>query len=235
MPLTSHNSLPFQVGGSPTRFEATYTAIQRMVGKNGYSIDDDEIESLWRQAKADALAALGTFDERATMQASPLTATDHIPLYEESLGIVADTSMSDEQRRNIIVPDYTGTPEAWTSGLNESLQRIDTLASILSRPWVNSGTCQISRWYQPFDGTDPYDPNGTRIATSYPNVSDMHSVIVQYDIGNYSAPNREQQRKASQMINHLYEACPAWVDIRLVYAIGFSLDRSRLDATGFGT
>jgi hypothetical protein len=206
-----------------------------MVGTNGYSTDDDEIESLWRQAKADALAALGTFDERAALQASPETATDHIPLYEEMLGIVADTSLSDEQRRNIIVPDYTGVPEAWTLGLNDQLHRIDPSASVLQRPWENSGSCQIGRWYQPFDGTDRYDPDGTRVATSFPNVSDMHSVIVHYDIGQYSAPNREHQRKASLMLDQLYEVCPAWVDIHIIYSIGFFLDRSRLDATGFGT
>lgn len=235
MPLASGNSLPFQVGGSPTRFESTYTAMQRMVGRNGYSTNDDEIEALWRQAKSDALAALGTFDERAAMQASPETATDYIPVYEEILGITIDTERSDQQRRDVIVPDYTGVPEAWTTGLNEAIARIDTLASVLFRPWRNSGTCQIGRWYEPFDGSDPYDASGSRNSTAWPNVSDMHTVIVKYDIGSGVAPNREQLRKAIQIQNHLNEVCPSWVDFHLIYSTGFILDRSLLDATGFGS
>lgn len=234
MSLASGNSLPFQVGGSPSRFESTYTAMQRMVGRNGYASDDNEIEALWRQAKADALAALGTFDERAALQASPESATDYIPVYEEILGITVDTNLSDQQRRNVIVPDYTGVPESWTSGLNDAIHRIEPLASVLVRPWINSGSCQIGRWYEPFDGSDTYDSSGQRNATSWPNVSDAHSVIVKYDIGEGVAPNREQQRKAIQIQSHLNGVCPAWVDFHIVYSIGFELDTSLLDATGFG-
>ena len=236
MPLASGNSVPFQAGGSPTRFESTYVAIQRIVGKNGYSTNDDEIESLWRQAKADALAAIGTFDERAAMQASPETATDHIPLYESMLGITTDTERSDQQRRDVIVPDYTGVPEAWTLGLDSALERIDPLITILPRPWLNSGTCQIGRWYEPLNGvSDLYDPGGPRKATAYPNVSDMHSVIIKYDIGGGVVPNREQQRKLNQAIAHVNEVCPSWIAIQSVYSTGFFLDVSLLDATGFGT
>jgi hypothetical protein len=209
--------------------------MQRIVGRNGYSTDDDEIEALWRQAKADALAALGTFDERAAMQASPETATDYISVYEEILGITIDTEQSDQQRRDVIVPDYTGIPESWTSGIDRAIKLIDTLASVLHRPWINSGSCQIGRWYEPFDGTDTYDALGFRAATSWPNVSDMHSVIVLYDIGSGAVPNREQQRKALQIQDHLNEVCPAWVDFHIVYSTGFVLDLSRLDATGFGS
>jgi hypothetical protein len=234
MPLASGNSLPFQVGGSPSRFESTYSAMQRMVGRNGYASDDDEIEALWRQAKADALAALGTFDERAALQASPETATDYVSVYEEILGITVDTDLSEQQRRDVIVPDYTGVPEAWTLGLNDAIHRIDPIASILVRPWINSGTCQIGRWYEPFDGSDTYDSSGQRNSTSWPNVSDAHSVIVKYDLGQGVAPNREQQRKTIQIQNHLNEVCPSWVDFHVIYSIGFELDTSLLDTTGFG-
>jgi len=226
-----------QVGGSPTRFEKSYAALQRMVGRNGFSTDDDEIESLWRQAKADAMAALETFDERAALQASPALATDHIPLYEEQLGIESDPNRPDQQRRDIIVPDYTGVPEAWTSGLVQALQKFDNIANVRTRLWENSGACQIGRWYEPFDPTssNDYETGGDRKGTSYPNVSDMHTVIVEYDIGNGVAPSRDQLRKSQQMRAHLNEVCPAWVDHHLVYAVGFILDQSLLDATAFGT
>lgn len=235
MPLGSGNSIPFQVGGSPTRFESTYAAMQRIVGRNGYSTDETEIEALWRQAKVDALTVLGTFDERAAMQASPETATDFISVYEEILGINIDPERSDQQRRNVIIPDYTGVPEAWTAGLNEAIARIDQSASVLFRPWVNSGTTQIGRWYESNDGLDPYDSSGPRTATSWPNTSDMHTVIVKYEIGAGVAPNREQLRKVAQIQNHLNDVCPSWVDFHVIYSIGFTLDLSLLDATGFGS
>lgn len=225
-----------QVGGSPTRFEKAYSALQRMVGRNGYATDDDEIEALWRMAKADAMAALETFDERAALQASPALASDHIPLYEETLGLATDPLLSDQERRDIIVPDYTGVPEAWTVGLNEALQRFDPLAAVQTRLWRNSGACQIGRWYEPFSPTaeNTYDQNGNRVATSWPNVSDMHTVIVLYDLGNGVEPTRDQLRKAEQMRGHLNEVCPGWVDFHLVHSIGFILDQSLLDATAFG-
>jgi len=226
-----------QVGGSPTRFEKSYSALQRMVGRNGFSTDDDEIEALWRQAKADAMAALESFDERATMQASPITATDHIPLFEEALGLASDTQLADQQRRDIIVPDYTGVPEAWTAGLDSALQRIDPAAGVRTRSWANGGACMIGRWYEPFDPSpeDTYDQDGDRKATAWPNPSDLHSVIVDYSIGNGVVPNREQLRRAEQMRGHLNEVCPSWVEHHVIFAVGFILDQSRLDATGFGT
>ena len=224
-----------QVGGSPSRFESTHTALQRIVGRNGYSTDEDEIEALWRMAKADALTALGTFDERAAMQASPETATDFISAYEEILGIDVDTERSDQQRRNVIVPDYTGVPEAWTSGLNEAIARIEPTASILHRPWDNSGTTQIGRWYEPMNGSDSYDEGNVRIATEWPNVSDMNTVIVKYELGAGVVPSREQLRKTIQIQNHLNDVIPSWIDFHIIYSVGFTLDLSRLDATGFGS
>lgn len=235
MPLGSGNSVPFQAGGSPTRFEASYTSLQRLVGSTSYAKDDDELEALWRAAKADAMACIGSFDERAALQASPETATDYISAYEEILGITTDESLSDQERRNIIVPDYTGVPEAWTSALNTAIQRVDTQASVLVRPWSNSSTCQLGRWYEPFDGSDSYDQNGNRIATAWPNYSDAETVIVKYDIGNGVVPNREQLRRSSQIAKHLNEVCPSDVDFHIIYAVGFTLDLSRLDATAFGS
>lgn len=237
MPLGCGNSLPMQVGGSPSRFEKAYAALQRMVGVYGYSTDDDEIEAMWRASKAHAMATFESFDERAAYQAIPEYATDHIPLYEESLGIETDTSLSDEQRREIIVPDYTGVPETWTSALEEALQRIDSLASIRTRTWANAGACQIGRWYEPYEvssGTT-YDANGDRTNTAWPNPSDMHSVIIEYSLGSGVVPNREQLRKTEEMLAHTIEVCPAWNEVHVIYATGFILDQSLLDATAFGT
>jgi hypothetical protein len=208
-----------------------------MVGRNGFSTDDSEIESLWRQAKADALAALETCDERAALQAFPQRATDFIPVYEEILGIESDPTIPDQQRRDTIVPDYTGVPEAWTSALLVALQRIDPTVTIYNRAWVNAGACMIGRAYAPLDPGDPaiYDDAGVRLNTVWPNPSDAHTLIISYPLDNGAPPNREQQRLVRQMLSHAKEVCPAWVEFHVVYAVGFSLDLSRLDATAFGT
>lgn len=235
MPTGSHNSLPFQVGGGPTRFESTYNSMQRMVGDNGHSTDDESLESLWRQAKSDALALFSTFDERAALQAFPDKATDHIPLYEVALGIPTDETLSDQDRRNQIVPEYTGTPEAWTVALQEHIDRIDPIAKILFRPWDSSGSCMISRWYGPMTGEfDSYDLLGSRKATSFPNTSDIHTVIVKYGIGNGIRPTPEHQRRTNRILDRLNKTCPSWVDFHVIYATGFFLDESLLDTTGFG-
>lgn len=237
MPLANKNPLPFKCGGSPTRFEKAYAVIRRMVGRNGYADDDDEIEAQWRQAKAYALANIASQDERAARQISPDYATDHIPLFEEMLGIPSDDTLSDEQRRQRIVPDYVSVPEAWTESLVAQLKAIDPLAEIITRPWATAATTQIGRWYEEFTpiAGKEYDDVGARKATAYPSFSDMHEVLVQYDLGNAVAPNREQDRKTLLMQELLNDTIPAWVSFRIIYTTTFSLDSSLLDFTGFGT
>jgi len=226
-----------QVGGSPTPYEKAYSVLKRMVGRNGASVDEDGLEAGWRQAKAEAMACLESFDERAALQVSPLTATDHIPLFEETLGLESDPTLSDQQRRNLITPKYTGTPEAWSYALSEWLQSIDPLISLRVQTWNHSGACQIGRWYEPFNPSveDTYDKNGTRVATAWPNTSDMHRVLVDFNLGSGVLPNRDQLRKTEQVREHLNNVCPAWVDHQISYATEFILDEALLDATAFGT
>lgn len=234
MPLGCGNSLPLQVGGSPTRFEKSYAVLQRMVGRNGYSANDDEIEALWRQAKADAMACLETFDERAAMQATPLTATDHLPLYEAEQGLLTDKLTAQQQRREAVVTRYRATPEPWTSGLLSALRQIEPSVEIITRPWANTTTTQAGRWYAPFEPTPSNDYGGGRAGTSFPNFSDAHEVLVHFPIANGFVPSNDQLRRVSQMRDTLYEVCPGWVNYRIIHSIGFILDESRLDATAFG-
>lgn len=235
MPLGCGNSLPLQVGGSPTRFEKAYTALQRMVGKNGYSTDDNEIEALWRQAKADAMACLETFDERAALQASPLSATDHIPLYENEQKIVGSDRQPDEDRRQAIATSMRTTPESWTDGLLSTLRAIEPNVEILMLPWENLTTTQAGRWYAPFEPTPNDDFGGGRLGTQWPSFSDAYRVIVHMPLSNGAAPNVEQRRKVSQIQTTLYDVVPGWHDFRVIHSVGFILDESCLDITAFGT
>ena len=237
------NPLPFQVGGSPSRLEADVDAVKKMVGSNGYNEDDESIEGEWRRSRQFGLTALGTFDERATMQYFPQSATDHIGLWENLLGLLSDTSSTDEQRRQVIVPDYTSSPEAWWEALVLGLESIDSRASVLVRAWDNAGNTINGRAFEQFSplAGQEYDTaqmagGERRTGSQWPNWSDMHHVNVLFELGNGIEPSREQQIIASEMQDFLNEVLPGWVTFSIIYTdSGFILDQSRLDATGFGT
>lgn len=230
------NPFPFQVGGGPSRAEAAYLALRKMVGTNGYSSNEESLEAQWRKSKVLGLVALSTFDERATNQYFPDVATDHIVLFEEMLGIVPDDTKTDEERRQVIVPDYTGVPETWYSRLQEQLQLIDERASILTRDWAKTGTTYGGRAFEPFVPVAgfEYSTGSGRTFTRFPAASDAHRVHVLFDIGS-SAPSRDILRRVDNMKALLNDVIPSWMDFRINYAIGFILDQSLLDATGFGS
>lgn len=223
------------VGGGPSPIDETFDTLKRMVGAHGSSRDPDSIETAWRVAKAYGLAALATFDERAALQVFPNIATDHVPVFEDILGIVADESLSDEQRRQIIVPDWTSTPEAWTTGLEAQLQAVDERASVLLMDWSESVTTWAGRYFQPFEPItgEEYDPNGPRVGTAWPNYSDLKIVFILFDIGNGQAPTADILLKTEVMEAILNDVIPSDHDFRIIYSTGFSLGASLLDATGF--
>lgn len=231
------NPVPYQPGGGPSRVFAVYDALRRMVGSNGYSADEDSAEAEWRKSKSIGLAMLGTFDERAANQYFPQSATDHIILFEDMLSIPTDETLSDEERRQVILPDYTGVPQTWWSALVEQLRRIDARASIINRLWENAGSTMVGRAFEPFSpaATEVYDTAGNRTATEFPAQSDQHRVVVRYELGSGNAPNREVLRRTVSMQALLNEVLPAWMDFRIIYASTFTLDESLLDATAFGT
>lgn len=229
------NPVPTQVGGGPSQVDQAFDTLKRMVGAHGASDDPNSIEYAWRLAKAYGLAALATFDERAALQVFPHIATDHVPVFEDILGIIADESQSLEQRRQTIVPDYTSTSEAWTQGIQDQIQAIDERADVLLMDWVNASTTWAGKYFQAFDPVpgEEYDPNGSRLGTQFPNYSDLKIVFVLFDIGNGSTPSADILLKTEQMTNVLNEVIPSDRDFRVIYATGFSLGASLLDATGF--
>lgn len=229
------NPVPTQVGGGPSDFDRAFDTLKRMVGAHGSSGDPDSIETAWRESKAYGLTALASFDERAALQVFPHIATDHIPVFEDVLGIVADESKSDEQRRQIIVPDYTSTPEAWATGLEASLQAIDSRARLLHLPWEHCSTTWGGKYYQAFSPVagEEYDPNGDRVGTQFPNYSDKKIVFVLFDIGAGAKPSTDVLLKTEQMTKVLNDVIPSDHDFRISYAVGFSLGLSLLDATSF--
>jgi hypothetical protein len=235
--IGSSNPLPTQVGGSPSRYERTYAALKRLMGDHGVPEDEYEIDALWRQAKSRGLAFIGSYDEHAAMQAFPHTATDLIGDYEEVLGLPTDEEVPYELRRQEVVPRWVGVPESWSSRLEAQLQAIDGRASLLNIPWVQQSTTQAGRYYEPFSPVsgEEYDTFGSRRNTLYPNVSSACMAVVKFDIGNGIVPSAQVLRQAEQMKDLMNDILPGDVDFRIVYATGFYLDSSLLDATGFGT
>ncbi len=231
------NPFPVQIGGGPSRAETVYNSLRKMMGANGYCADEDSFEAEWRKCKSLGLACLSSFDERAANQAFPNTATDHIPLFEEMLGLPIDELRTPEERRQDITPEYIGVPMAWWSELDRQLKRIDIRASLVVRLWENAGTTIRGRAFQAYipDPGFEYDPLGVSRFTQYPAVSDMYRANVLYDIGNGQTPDKTILDRTTRIKSLLPKVLPAWVDYSIVYSIGFVLDTSLLDATGFGT
>ncbi len=249
------NPFPFQVGGGPSRAESAYETLRKMVGTNGYSAEEGSLEAEWRKSKTMGLVSLGTFDERATNQAFPNVATDHLVLFEQMLSISPDDSKTDQERREVVVPDYTGIPEVWYARLVEQLQLIDGRAALLLPDWASRSTTMGGRAFGNFDavpgfeydavasvlnpawdGSDPSIPQFiARSFTRFPAASDTHRALVHFALGSGVLPTRDILQKTEVMKNLMNEILPAWVDFRVIYAIGFILDESLLDATGFGS
>jgi hypothetical protein len=249
------NPFPFQVGGGPSRAEIAYETLRKMVGTNGYSAEEGSLEAEWRKSKTMGLVALGSFDERATNQAFPHVATDHLVLFEKMLGIVPDETKTDEERRDVVVPDYTGVPEVWYSQLVAQLQRVDERADVLLPTWKTRGVTMPGRAFGAFNpvpgfqydavasvqnpawspGDTEHPESLARTFTHFPAASDVHRAIVHFDIGSGVEPSRDINAKVAIMKTMLNELLPAWVDFRIIYAVGFILDESLLDVTGFGS
>src|SRR5690606_19835739 len=122
--------------------------------------------------------------------------------------------------------------------IQANLQLIDPTLSTRVRPWENSTTSMIGRWYANRVSVSPderYDQGLIRMGTDYPNYSDEHTLVIEYPLGNGVAPNKEQLFKREQVLTMLTKNYPSWCDFHIVHHIGFTLDSSLLDATGFGS
>lgn len=212
-------------------------ALERMQGEHGYSKDEDSIEALWRECRAAGHATIESFDERATLQYWPHTATDNVPVFEEILGLDSDPTEALEVRRQEIVPLYTATPEAWHSAITAQLEEIDSRASLLTVPWVQGVTTHAGKLFEAFNPVagEQFDTVGNRKLTDYPNFSTAARATVLLDIGAGVEPSSEVIRISEQIVQALDRVLPSELEIRIIYAVGFFLDSSLLDATGFGT
>ena len=191
------------------------------------------MEDYWREAKARGIAA-AFCDDRAISQWFPNRATDHIPIFEQILGITPSAADSDEDRRQAILDRWTREGLATTSDLEEALQDIDALFSIGSHDRDTERGTVPGRGFEDFSPSDP-DSSGPAFGTgleytNWPNFSDSYICYVRYNLS-AGTLSQEQIRRINRAKSLLSEVLPAWVRYQVAGATagGFLLDISLLD------
>lgn len=230
-----HNPWPLQFGGGRTLVEKHYDFLRKAPGIGGVAIDEEEsIDALWRQARARAMAALEAFSDRALVEAFPNRATSLLPYYEWLLGIPVPQGANDEERRAEATRRYTFEVPASMPALSDELTAIDPRLSILDIPWDQVETTYEGRAFEDLDGLEPY--GGGRRSTITPNYSTSFDVVVLFDLSaTGGVPTADDARIIDLVKDYLADVLPSWVEFRVISSVGFILDLSPMDITGFGT
>ena len=222
------NPVPFEVGGGETDDELVYEALRRAVGEGGAAENDSGIDGLWRQCKAIALASLGTFAERATLQAFPNLATDHIPVYEDLLGIIPGADATDVDRRAEITAAFTRKILSTLPDIRTQLRAIDARASVIEIPNSVSTIVVRGKAFEPQDGTPDYGP---KRSTAFPNFAlDFHTVVQLAT--STVVPSAADLLVIRRIKRYLRDVLASWCSFAVVTSTGFLLDVSPLDLTG---
>ena len=224
------NPFPLQFGGGATATESLHLMLRGAVGKGGASIDDESLEAIWRQCKARVIAASGTFDERAALQAFPDLATDLLPYYERTL---ADrrrsASETDEVRRARLAARWTDEIGGNDAALEAALQTIDSRFTVVPAVESDATTTIWGRWFEDLAGTEPF--NGGRSATLFPNYSTEFVLTALLTLSG-GGIDLDAQRAIAEAQDFLADNLAAWIGIQVAVDVaGFHLDVDVLDYT----
>lgn len=211
-----HNPIPFQIGGGPTEDELVYEALKRAVGEGGYAKDETGIDGLDRAIEAGMLSTINQASERAALQAFPSTATDHLSLHEDYLGIVASEEDTDVARRQAVADQLTLVADASEPSLAVQLARIDARASLLSVPHNLTAVVVLGKAFEPQDSTPTYGPMR---GTGYPNYSSEFYVPVLLNLG-YVTPTPADLLAIQRIKRLMREALPSWVHFSVITTPG---------------
>ncbi|AUX31916.1 MULTISPECIES: putative phage tail protein [Sorangium] len=215
------NPAPLELGGDPSFTEAIWKALRDALGKGGAG-PEDSIEDLWRQAKAMALSAAGSTTQRAAVQAFPHLATNHIPVYEELLGIIPAPEASEEDRRKAITARWVDHLEADGPSLREAVQALDASADVETLSHDFSVTVHFGKAFGNRNVPNTYAGTTNRNGTNWPAYSTDLKVRVKYTLsGNASRPPRLFIEQLKVLLN---ERLPAWVDWYVTTGSGFYCD-----------
>lgn len=214
--------------------ERIYTALRAVVGRGGSADDDSGLEGLWRRCRARGIAAVAEMAEQGALEALPDHAEDLLPYYERLFRISVDESATENDRRAEVALRYTSQDTGALPELAAWLQRIDPRFSVLSPPDSTADTTIVGRAFDDLDEDEPFDSQGPRRSTAFPNHSTRFTTYVLFDLGNGVLPNTEERRAIALAHKVLGDGLPAPCDYQIATADGFVLDVSRLDLTAFG-
>lgn len=228
------SKLSMKLGGEPSHQEKAYNALRRLVGEGGSPPNDPlgetTLDGIWRRAKGMALGTIASVTEAALYQAFPSTATDELATYEEIVNSFLPPGASDEERRQQVLRLWVADSIATFPSFTEALEALDARYSVLTTPHA---TARVTIPGKLFDvaGNNGFDQY--RDHTSFPNFADEHVIAVLLDVGDGVAPTGEVGKIMSDGDQMIGEALPAWNDYVVLLDLGFTLDLSLLDVTGF--
>lgn len=222
------NPFPLEMGGGPTEIERAYQMLRAAEGKGAASTDDESIEALWRQSLAKGVGLVGTFGERAALQAFPNKATDLLPYYERLLHTEPSPDASEEERRQTAATRFTAGAAFLHSEIETALQEIDARFEVEIIDEDLTTTTIWGRWFEDLAAAEPF--GGGRRSTIFPNYASEFVFIVVLDLAG-ALPTPTEARAILRAQRHLAETLPAWESIGVVTSFGFELDVDRLDYT----
>lgn len=224
------NPLPFHCGGGPSSTERAYDAMRRVVGEGSSAKDQTGLDGLWRRCRAHGLAASWSAKDRAVMQFFPLLATDGMPYYERLTGIVRAKGETDAALRIRLWEAFVVAVRADVPHIDADLKAIDSRIEILE-PGPTT-TTQHGRGFGPLTGVTEGPAMGT---SGLPNYSTDFVLYVLFDVDHSGPPTTGEERKLERVKSYLRGVLPSWVSFVIMTEVGFLLDVSSLDLTGFGS
>lgn len=225
---------PFKLGGEPSHQEKAYNALRSMVGEGGSPPQDPlgetTLDGVWRRAKANGLGALASLGEAALYQGFPTTVTDELKSYEEIVGAYLRPDASDEERRQAVTQRWVSPLESSYPAFTDALEIVDARFSILTPAHANARYTHEGKVFDS-PGNNYFDQRHDH--SKFPNFADEHVVAALLDVGEGVVPAGAVgvlKNRAEQLLGN---ALPAWNDFAVLLDVGFTLDISLLDVTGF--
>lgn len=231
------NPWPFQWGGGQSAYEKAWKSLRTMLGPKGPG-PIGGLEDAWRESKVSGLVKVLTMPERAALQAFPMSATDHLPVYEDELGL--SPAPTDQQRRDAASVIWSGALSAIIPELVAALQLIDADFDVLV---VNEDKPAAERndhtacwqWGKALDSPGSGDFGqfpAYMHATAYPNYSTNFVCFVLYS--NQDDAAGPDPNKIAEAENVLVERLPGWVNYVILTSVGFLVGTSPIGWTGLG-
>lgn len=232
--LGGFGKFSFKLGGEPSNEWKAYNALKRAVGEGGSPPDDPDgeltLDGAWRRARGNALGALLSVVESAVYQGFPNTVTDELRSYEEIVGSYLPADASDEERRIEVTRRWVFDNASNYPAFAEALADLDTRFTVLAPDRTNA---RITYEGKVFDSPGNGDFDQYRDHSKFPNYSDDFFVTALLDVGEGVVPVGAVGLVKTKAEAVLGNALPAWNDYAVLLDVGFTLDMSLLDVTGF--